>query len=100
MDHAYEPPSQVGLENTVRILQSAFPDQASEVESIVAEDDRVIVRLRMRGTHLGSFRGINASHKPIDVRVYREYRIVNGKIAEHWGLFDTTTLLRQIGATT
>jgi predicted ester cyclase len=98
VDHSYDPPNQVGLKNMARILQAAFPDQSSEEESIVTQGDRVIVRLRMRGTHLGSFRGTEATQHPIDVRVYREYRIVEGRIAEHWALFDTATLLRQIGA--
>lgn len=98
VDHAYVPGNREGLLNMSGILRSAFPDQTSEEESMVAEGDRVVVRLRLKGTHLGSFRGTGPSNQTVDVRVYREYRVVNGRIAEHWALLDTASLLRQIGA--
>ncbi|MFE5319943.1 ester cyclase [Paenibacillus sp. NPDC056579] len=97
-DHAYVPNNVIGLKETARVLHTAFPDQCSAVESIVAQGDRVVVRLAMTGTHLGLFRGTEATGNRVDVKVYREYRLVNGKIAEHWALFDTVSLLRQIGA--
>ncbi|WP_182302353.1 ester cyclase [Cohnella cholangitidis] len=98
VDHAYVPSNKDGLANMAGILHTAFPDQVSTVESIVVQDDRMVVRLRMTGTHEGDFRGTAASHQRIDVNLYREYRIENGRIAEHWALFDTASLLRQIGA--
>ncbi|MEK0313456.1 ester cyclase [Cohnella sp. 56] len=97
-DHAYEPGDAAGLRQTAEALWRAFPDQRSEVESATASGDRVVVRLRMTGTHLGDFRGTAATGQPIDVKVYREYRIEEGRIAEHWALLDTASLLRQIGA--
>jgi hypothetical protein len=36
--------------------------------------------------------------EPLQALVYREYRLTGGRIAEHWALLDTATLLRQIGA--
>jgi predicted ester cyclase len=98
VDHAYVPNNAVGLENTVRILHTAFPDQFSAEESIVAQGDRVVVRLRMTGIHKGIFRGTEPTQNRVEVKLYREYRLMNGKIAEHWALFDTASLFRQIGA--
>ncbi|OAS23617.1 ester cyclase [Paenibacillus oryzisoli] len=98
VDHAYVPNNRKGLEHTARLLHSAFPDQCSSEESILAQGDRVIVRLRMKGTHRGNFRGTEATNNPIEVLLYREFRLANGKIAEHWALLDTASLLRQIGA--
>lgn len=96
VDHAYVPGNKEGMLNMANILRTAFPDQTSTEESIVAEDNRVMIRLRMRGTHLGNFRGAEATGLPIDVRIYREYRLVDGQIAEHWALVDNASLLRQI----
>lgn len=98
VDHAYVPGNREGLLNMARMLNEAFPDQASQIESIVADESRVVIRQRLTGTHLGNFRGTEATNRPIDVRVYREYRVVGSRIAEHWALLDTATLLRQIGA--
>lgn len=98
VDHAYVPNNVDGLRNMALLLQSAFPDQVSSEESILAQGDRVVVRLRMTGTHQGDFRGTAATHNRVDATLYREYRLTNGKISEHWALFDTASLLRQIGA--
>lgn len=57
VDHAYEPGNAEGLLAMADRLRTAFPDQRSTVESVTAEGDRVVVRLRMKGTHLGTFRG-------------------------------------------
>ncbi|SDE49486.1 Predicted ester cyclase [Paenibacillus sp. UNCCL117] len=98
VDHAYVPNDMAGLTNMARVLHTAFPDQVSSEESIVSQGDRVVVRLKLRGTHTGNFRGTEATHQSVDVNLYREYRLAHGKIAEHWALFDTASLLRQIGA--
>lgn len=97
-DHAYEPGNREGLLRMAQTLRTAFPDQQSAVESVTSAGDRVVVRLRMTGMHGGVFRGKEATGLPIDVKLYREYRIEAGRIAEHWALFDTAALLRQIGA--
>lgn len=50
----------------------------------------------MRGRHQGDYRGTVPSGNPIEVVIYREYVIRKGKIAEHWALFDTATILLKI----
>jgi len=97
VDHAYAPRNVEGLKATGEALATAFPDGHSTIESVIAEDDRVVARLTLRGTHRGPFRGTDATGNPVEVTVYREYRLIDGKIAEHRGLLDTATLLLQIG---
>lgn len=99
VDHLYSPMTVEGLQATGQALIAAFPDAHSTIESVIAEGDRVVASLTLRGTHRGSFRGTAATGNAIEVTVYREYRVTDGKIAEHRGLLDTATLLRQIGAT-
>ncbi|WP_027086909.1 ester cyclase [Cohnella panacarvi] len=98
VDHAYIPGNVAGLKLTAGSLHAAFPDQSSVEESIIAQGDRVVVRLKLEGTHRGNFRGTEATQNRINVKVYREFRLANGRIAEHWALLDTAALLRQIGA--
>ncbi|WP_309299702.1 ester cyclase [Paenibacillus tyrfis] len=98
VDHAYVPHTAEGLKQMAAQLRSAFPDQQSAIQEIVAQGDKVIVRLKLQGTHGGDFRGNPATGRPVDVAIYREYRLADGKIAEHWALFDTAALFIQIGA--
>ena len=44
-------------------LRSAVSDARYEVNDLIAENDRVVVRWRMLGTHTGDFGGIAASGK-------------------------------------
>jgi steroid delta-isomerase-like uncharacterized protein len=98
IDHAYQPANSEGLHNMLMQLGLAFPDAQQEIAAITAQDDMVVCRITMTATHQGPFRDAPASGNAVRVQVYRSYRIVDGKIAEHWALLDTATLLRQIGA--
>lgn len=98
LDHAYEPGNQQGLLAMVQELTAAFPDARQRIESITAQDDMVVCRMRLEATHDGAFRQTPASGKQIKVSLYRSFRLHEGRITEHWALLDTTSLLRQIGA--
>ena len=39
-------------------MEAAFPDLVETIDDLVAEDDRVVERFTLRGTHLGEFMGI------------------------------------------
>jgi predicted ester cyclase len=41
-----------------KAMRSAVPDARYEVDDLIAEGDRVVVRWRLLGTHTGDFRGI------------------------------------------
>src|SRR5215210_2906493 len=48
-----------GYRTLLRQLFVGFPDWHFEIEDVIAEGDRVVVRTTMRGTHRGVFRGVN-----------------------------------------
>ena len=94
-DHAYAEDRE-GLEKALSELRAAFPDAWFEIEDAVGEADRAAVRLRLRATHTGPFRGNAPTNREIDLKVFRWFRTVEGRIAEHWALLDTTSLMRQL----
>jgi predicted ester cyclase len=69
------------------------------IEDVIAEGEKVLVRLRVKGTHGGALMGLPATGKPIDIGVMDLFQIRDGKLIEHWALLDNLGLLRQIGAT-
>jgi steroid delta-isomerase-like uncharacterized protein len=77
---------------------SAFPDVRHDVERVVADEDAVFVRFVLRGTHQGSFFGIPASGRSIEVPAHALLQVQEGKVKELFGVFDEAGLLRQIGA--
>ena len=87
-----------GLRAELLTWAAAFPDLEIGVDDVVAEGDRVAVRMHLRGTHTGTFAGVPASGRRFDVRSTDVVRVVDGRIAEAWPLLDLAGLLVQVGA--
>lgn len=77
----------------------AFPDLHQTLEEVVADSERVAVRFRAAGTHLGDFMGHPATGKSIDMVGTAILRIQDGKVTSLKEVFDLQGLLQQIGAT-
>ncbi len=88
-----------GVERLAGFLLPAFPDMRLDLEDVVAEGDKVTVRLVIRGTHRGELAGIAPTGRPIEVGVMDLFHLRGGKLSEHWALFDNLGMLRQLGIT-
>jgi steroid delta-isomerase-like uncharacterized protein len=77
-------------------MKRAFPDLEAHVDDIVAADDKVALRLTLRGTHQGEFQGILATGRTIGYVTHEFYRVRDGLIAEEWICSDTASLFRQL----
>jgi predicted ester cyclase len=78
------------------VITRAFPDIHVRIEVIFAAEDRVAVRLTLRGTHSGESLGITATDRSIQYVSHELYRVTDDFIAEEWICSDTATLMRQI----
>jgi predicted ester cyclase len=79
------------------MLQRAFRARIT-VEDMIADGDKVVVRLANYLVHEGTFLGIPATGKSATIQGIAIHRIRGGKIAERWILIDTAALLQQLGA--
>ena len=86
------------LERLERTFVKAFPDSQHSIEDIIAEGNRVVLRVISRGTHRGEFEGIAATGGRVEFTGMVIYRISSGRIAESWGEIDFARLMRQLGA--
>jgi steroid delta-isomerase-like uncharacterized protein len=69
----------------IRMMRSGFPDIQWTLEEMIAEDDRVAARFTMRGTHRGTFFGVPATGKQIQVQAMNFYRLSAGQFVEERG---------------
>ena len=80
------------------MMRGGFPDVQWTLEETISEGDRVAARFTMRGTHEGTFLGMPATSKHIEVQAINFYRWCDGKIVEEHGQPDLLGLMQQIGA--
>ena len=90
-----------GLEGAKAVHQRSLlgmPDFHTRIDDLVAEDDKVVARVTMTGTHTGDFWGFPATGNKVTFTGIYIARIENGKIVEHWGEEDGISLMQQIGS--
>jgi steroid delta-isomerase-like uncharacterized protein len=85
----------------VQMSRTAMPDARYTIESVVADGDQVCCRVRLTATHQGELFGIPATGNKIDVLLMDWVRLTpDGQVAEHWGMFQESKMMAQIGIPT
>lgn len=103
IDHSAVPEAQgrKGFEMLIGKIRTACPDMAYTIEDVLAEGDRVVVRVMCTGTHRGpmTFRNLQmpASGHAVKFEQTHSLRISDGKIVERWMTQDSLALFRQLG---
>jgi steroid delta-isomerase-like uncharacterized protein len=87
-----------GYLEIIRMMRGGFPDIQWVLEEMVAEGDMVAARFTMRGSHRGTFFGVPATGKSIDVQEMNFYRWSGRQIVQERGQPDLLGLMQQIGA--
>jgi steroid delta-isomerase-like uncharacterized protein len=82
----------------IAMYRSAFPDLHFTVEDMVAEGDKVLIRVGIRATHKGELLGVPPTEKRLTFTAMEFYRLSEGKIDEQWVNVDTLGMMQQIGA--
>ncbi len=66
------------------------------IDEIIAEEDKVMLKMRMHLKHIGPWRGIDPTHFEISTIGYRYYKLKNEKLIEHWSLLDGNSIENQL----
>ncbi len=95
----YQPEPVRGPDGYKKVVSQIHAGLQPEVtlEDIVSGQDKVVVRLRAQGAHVGAYQGIPATGRPVDFSVTITCRLVDGRIAESWSDVDAMGLMMQIG---
>lgn len=86
-----------GYISVLEMMRGAMPDVSWKAEEIIAEDNKIMVRFLMTGTHTNPFMGIAATGKRVEVTAMNIYEFNDGKIVREHGLPDLFTMLMQLG---
>jgi predicted ester cyclase len=72
------------------------PD-AAEIHDEIAEGDKVVLRIRSHGRHVGEFLGRAPTGKEFATEQIHVYRIEDGRVIEHWSVRDDLGQALQLG---
>lgn len=78
------------------ILRPAMPDVHVTIHQQVVEGDLVTTRKTIGGTHTGTFLGIPATGRAVNIDVIDIVRVKDGKYFEHWGITSLPEVLAQL----
>ncbi len=94
-----QPSGREGIKYFVNAMREAFPDiTPNSVEPMMADGDLEAARVILTATHEGELMGVGATGKTVEFESIDIIRVEDGKVAEHWGVTDTMSLMQQIGA--
>ena len=87
-----------GSSQAIGMMLTGFPDLHDTIEDMIAEGDKVVVRMTMRGTQQGALGGIPPTGKRVVYTGIDIFRIADGRIVERRGEVDGLGLRQQLGA--
>ena len=85
------------LKARVTGLHKAFNPLRFNVEDVIAEDDKVVVRWTNSGTDRGGFMGIPPTGREFGIAGIDIYVVRDGRLAEHWHVVDMLGHMQQLG---
>jgi len=88
------------LKQYVAMQRAAIPDGRFSEDELIEEGDKVVIRWTYRGTHKGEFWGVAGTGLPLEATGTSTLRIAHGKVAEHWGYWDSLGWMQRVGAVT
>jgi steroid delta-isomerase-like uncharacterized protein len=86
------------LRARVELILAAMNPLRFEVQDLIAEGDRVVVRWVQQGTQSGTFMGIPPTGRQYTFAGIDIHRLRDGLMVEHWHVVDLFGLLQQLGA--
>jgi len=81
----------------IEFFDTVFPAYEIFADEITAEGNRVVVKARFKGQHVGELNGIPPTQKTVEVPFAIGYEIEDNKIISHWMIFDQMALMEQLG---
>lgn len=79
-------------------LRAGFPDLQIEIDDIITEGDKVVIRWHTtRQTHTGPYQGLPPTGRQVRMTGIDIFRIADGQIVEVWVEIDAVGGLRQMG---
>lgn len=86
-----------GYKERVRVSRAPFPDQAFDIQELVAEEQKVVMTWLWQATHRGDLPGFPATGRTITMSGATVYFFdEQGRITGHWQITDRLGVFQQL----
>jgi predicted ester cyclase len=85
------------LKDAIKTYKAGYPDMKFNILSLVAEGDMAVMHFNMTGTNTGQMGDYPPTNKAVDVNGVDIVRFENGKGVEHWGYWEESKMMTQLG---
>jgi len=94
--HPLHPMNKKQYLHYIKAFHKGSSDLHYEIQDIVAENDKILVRWVATGTHDGKLAGIKPTGNKIKIHGMDLLRILDNKLIESWACYDSMSLIRQL----
>jgi steroid delta-isomerase-like uncharacterized protein len=79
-----QPVGPEGVRAFVSSVRADFPDLHMDINDLIAEGDKVVIRTTWRGTYQGNYGTMPPTGRQVTRTMIQIFRLANGKIVEEW----------------
>jgi steroid delta-isomerase-like uncharacterized protein len=94
--HTWGNADKAGLKAAMDRVSKGLADAHFEIDDMIAEDDRVAVRVTASARQVGEFMGMPASGRSYRIGEIHIFRVREGQVAEHWHEYNPAALMKQL----
>ena len=96
--HTWGNADKEGLKAAMDRVSKGLADAHFQIDDMIAEGDRVAVRVTASARQVGEFMGMPPSGKSYEIGEIHIFRLRDGKVSEHWHEYNPGALMKQLGA--
>ncbi|MFB9845386.1 ester cyclase [Mucilaginibacter ginsenosidivorans] len=83
------------IDFTINILQKSLSGIRVEIHDQVLEDEKVVTRKTISGTHIAAFMGIPASGREVTISIIDIIILKDGQYTDHWSIRDLQDVIEK-----
>lgn len=81
----------------IRSLHEALPEFKLQIIEMLADGNKVLARVQIQGVQRGCFLGVEATNKPVVIKIFALFTIEGGKITHINEIWNEYGVMKQIG---
>ena len=83
------------IDFTINAMHKALTGISVQIYDQVIENDKVVTRKTIYGTHIGNFMGVAPSNEPVAINIIDIITVKNGQYVEHWSMRDAQDMINK-----